>query len=335
MVSLILGAGPFFAHRAYGAQLTNRSLVLSSNRPGEHAVSGRVGFTLPTNGIQSFRIEFCSNSALIEDSCTPPWGFDALNATLTSQTGTSGFIISPTSSVNALVLTNAVLGSANAGAVSFEFSDLVNPTDPESYYVKVYTYTNASASGSSEDFGAMAFTITDGFSVSAEVPPYLIFCQGVVIQNYDCSTTSGDQIGLGVLNASVTSTAVSKMVAATNAEDGYSVFVNGFTMTSGNNIIPAMANTSSATGASQFGINVRNNTVPVVGAGVVGPGTATPTSLYNQFNKFRFANGEAIVSGAGAQDNRKFTISYVVNVHPDQAPGVYSTTLTYICTANF
>lgn len=335
MISLLMGVGSLYVGRAYAAQLTNRSLMLSSNAPGEHDVEYRIGFTLPTSGIQSFRIEFCSNSALIEDTCTPPWGFDALNATVTAQTGTSGFMKSPASGVNSIILTNPALGSANAGPVTFSFDTITNPTSAESYYAKIFTYFNNSASGSSEDFGAVAFPIVDGFNVDAEVPPYLIFCQGVSISGFDCNTASGNQVGLGALSSAVSSVGQSQFMAATNAESGYAVFMNGVTMTSGNNIIPAIKSELSKVGTSQFGVNVISNTSPDIGQDPVGPGTAAPTMLYSQLNRFRFVNGERLALASGVQDYKKFTVSYLVNVSQDQPPGVYSTTLTYTCVATF
>lgn len=335
MVSLLLGAGSFYAGKAYSAQLTDRSLMLSSNRPGEHDVAYRVGFTLPTGGIQSFRIEFCSNSALIEDTCTAPWGFDALNATVTAQTGTSGFMKSPASGANSIVLTNPSLGSANAGPVTFSFDTITNPTSAESYYAKVFTYFNTTASGPGEDFGAVAFPIIEGYNVNAEVPPHLIFCQGVSISGFDCGTVSGNQINLGALSSATSSVGQSQIMAATNAESGYAIFMNGITMTSGNNVIPAIKSEPSKVGTSQFGVNVISNTVPDIGQNPVGPGTAAPTMLYSQQNRFRFVNGERLALSSTAQDYKKFTVSYLVNVSQDQPPGVYSTTLTYTCVANF
>jgi hypothetical protein len=335
MVALFMGVGPFFASPASGAQITNRSLKLSNNKPAASAVTYQTTFTIASSGtLGSVRIEFCSNSALIEDTCTAPWGLDALNAILTSQSGPGGFSLSPSSTVNSLILTRVPTNVA-AGAASFTFDQIINPTDEGSYYIKIFTYPTTDATGLSTDFGAMAFPITPGFDVNAEVPPYLTFCQGVTIDGFDCSTATGDQIGLGSLDANHTSTATSHMVAATNADNGYAITASGFTMTSGNNIIPAMQSASSVVGTSQFGINLRSNTTPAVGEAVTGPGSGAAAAQYNQLNKFRFANNDQIASASGVQDSRRYTISYVVNVNKDQAPGVYSTTLTYVCVATF
>lgn len=334
---LLMGAGPFFVPRVFGAQLTARSLQLSDNKPGVNNVIYRTGFTVATGGsIGSMRIQFCSNSALIEDPCTAPYGFDALNAQLDSESGVSGFIISgPDSTVNEIVLTQAPLGTVPAGPVSFTFSHIMNPADAGSYYVKVFTYTSSDGSGSPVDFGAMAFPINGGYDVSAEVPPYLLFCQGVTITGFNCSTAQGDLVSVGELSAATTSTGTSQILAATNASSGYAISVSGGTMTSGNNIIPAMTGQASQKGTSQFGINLRANNEPVVGQDVDGAGTATVRPNYNQPNIFRFTDGDTLASGSGVQDFRKYTISYIVNVASGQTPGVYSTTLTYICLATF
>lgn len=335
VVALLIGAGPLFASQAFGAQITNRSLKLSDSKPGTHNVTYQAGFSIPTAGnVGSIEILFCSNSALIEDACAPPWGLDALNASLTTQTGPGGFVLSPSSGVNNLILTRAP-SPLVPGPATFTFDQITNPTDEGSYYVKVFTYASNNASGTPIDFGAMAFPIIKGYDVSAEVPPYLTFCTGVGISGFDCSTAQGDQIGLGELNSVTSNVAQSQALAATNAGSGYNIYVHGTTMTSGNNIIPAMLNAQSQVGSSQFGINLRSNSNPDIGQDPTGGGTATPTPNYNLANRFRFVTGETIASASGVQDYKKFTISYLVNVSKDQPPGVYSTTLTYVCVANF
>jgi hypothetical protein len=126
------------------------------------------------------------------------------------------------------------------------------------------------------------------------------------------------------------------MMAATNADFGLAIAMYGTTMTSGNNIIPALAvPTPSAPGNAQFGLNLRKNSDPSVGENPSGGGIANPTGLYNIVNKYAFNSGDVVATSPAATDTRKFTASYVVNVTPGQQPGVYTATLTYICTASF
>jgi hypothetical protein len=141
---------------------------------------------------------------------------------------------------------------------------------------------------------------------------------------------------MGVLREGSVATGTSQMVAGTNAEFGLAITANGTTMTSGNNTIAALgAPTPSAPGNAQFGLNLRANTSPPIGQNPSGPGVMSPTASYNIPNRFMFHAGDVVASTAGTTDLRKFTVSYIANVPPAQAPGVYTATLTYICTASF
>lgn len=334
--SLCISLAQYSAPQVLGAQLTSRSLQMSNELAGAHNVTYKLAFDVATGGaIGSIEFQFCSNSALIVDPCVAPFGFDALNATLTAQTGTAGFVKSGSSSVNDIIMTQLPPSNTNSGPVSFTFTNVVNPTNMGSYYVKVFTYTSADASGTPLDFGAMAFPIGLDYQISTEVPPYLTFCGGINIGGFDCSSASGDQLDFGQFSSAVTSTGRSQLVAATNAGSGYSITMTGLTMTSGNNEIPTMTGQTSKVGTSQFGVNLRANSLPQIGSDPAGPGTGHPTTNYNQPNNFRFVSGQPIAQATEAQDYKKYTVSYIVNVNKDQAPGVYSTTLTYVCLANF
>src|SRR5690606_21712791 len=130
--------------------------------------------------------------------------------------------------------------------------------------------------------------------------------------------------------------ATSQFVLATNAGSGLTVTIPGTTLTSGNNTIQALSpNGVSSPGSSQFGVNLRANNSPSAGAEPNGPGTATVRPAYNTPNVFRFVNNESLVSTNTTSDNRKFTITYMANVSGNQAPGVYATTMSFICLANF
>jgi len=141
------------------------------------------------------------------------------------------------------------------------------------------------------------------------------------------------------------------MAASTNAGSGYSITVNGPTMTSGSNTVTAMAAAAAGVrGTSQFGLNLRANTTttstPAVGIDVApaaGAGGGTykgePASGYSTIDQFKFVSGNSVADssfgGAGPTDAQIFTVSYIVNVPGSQAAGTYTTTLTYICTPTF
>jgi hypothetical protein len=126
------------------------------------------------------------------------------------------------------------------------------------------------------------------------------------------------------------------MLLATNAANGYIIQVYGSTMTSGNNIINALAsNAGSHPGSSQFGINLRANSVPPVGGDPTGPGIGQPAAGYNIPNSFRFVPDDIVASSVAPDDWRKYTASYLVNVPSDQPPGVYASTVTYVAAGSF
>jgi hypothetical protein len=153
-------------------------------------------------------------------------------------------------------------------------------------------------------------------------------------------------VNLGTFSPVATNSGTSVMQASTNAGFGYVITLIGTTLTSGANTIPAMGTQSlnstgcavsctSATGTSLFGSNVRDNATPNVGTNVTGTGTATGFGGYNTVDAFRFFSGDTVASVGGVTKANTFTNSYIVNVGGDQAAGVYTATMTYICTATF
>jgi hypothetical protein len=139
------------------------------------------------------------------------------------------------------------------------------------------------------------------------------------------------------------------MAASTNAGFGYSITVNGATLTSGSNTISAMGSaTTGVHGLSQFGMNLVANTTttstPAVGSNVAPTANGTnykgeAVSPYDTPDTFKFVTGNIIADsangGAGGTDAQIFTASYIVNVPGSQPAGTYTTTLTYICTPTF
>lgn len=331
-----VGIGPFHTAPSYAAEATPRSLKLSNAEAG--AIDARYQFTfnIPTLAVVgSVRFQICSNTPLLDDSCTPPPGFNATAAAIASQSGAINFNISPSdSTANDIVLTRPPTLQPSTTAYII-LQDIQNPFAAGSYYARVYTYASSNGSGPHIDAGGLAFVIRPSLGVSAEVPPHLTFCLGENITGFDCNTATEPFSDLGNMSPSLTSAAQSQMVIATNADNGYSMWVMGTPMTSGSNVLAAMGGGGAVKGTSQFGMNLRANSEPAVGQDPQGPGVAGVTASYNTPNNFRFASGDVLVTATAPDDYRKYTVSYVVNIPQGQPGGVYSTTLTYVCLANF
>jgi len=335
MAASFVGMGPFSLAHIWADQIAPRSLTLSDSLGAQHGVTYKVAMGIPTTAtVGSVRVQFCSNTSLTDDPCVAPVGFDDSGAVLSTQTGAAGFSISNNSTANELILSRPPIVQAPVIA-TYTFDNITNPTDGGSYYARVYTYASSDGSGASTDDGGLAFAINPSLSVSAEVPPYLTFCVGESITGLDCTSATEPFSDLGDLTPTTTSAAQSQLLVATNAGNGYSMYVLGNTMTSGNHTLTAMNGNTAQKGTSQFGLNLRANTVPAVGQDTSGPGFAAVTSGYSQPDHFRFLSGDSLASSPSADDYRKYTVSYVIDVAANQPGGVYSTTLTYVCLANF
>lgn len=334
LVALLVIAGLLHLSTAFGEQLPRRSLELSS--PAASATSRyMVGFTLPqAETLGSVRLQFCAESPLIGQPCTLPAGMDLSSVTLLSQTSGAGFSITSVGA-NDIVLGRAP-APASATPLTFELGGIVNPSGAGSYFGRLLTYPTGDGSASYNDYGGLVFVINDTVNISATVPPYLYFCTGVSISGIDCTTAAGSYIDFGDFTPSVASVAQTQMVAGTNADTGYFITVNGNTLTSGNNIIPALSSPDvSRPGVAQFGMNLVANNDPQVGQAPAGNGHGQPTNAYKITNSYKFNSGDIIASVGAPDEARKYTASYVTNVAKDQAPGIYVTTLTYIATAAF
>lgn len=325
-----------FMVRVNAANVYDRYVRLSSSAPAATGVVYNVGFTMPSaQTLGSIVIEICANSPLYGVPCTAPNGF-VWNPVLNTETGATGFNVDPSTTNNRMVLTR-LPGPIPANQVQqFSFNNVINPYDEGTFYAKIFTYPTADASGSETDFGAMAMHIHQPYGVSAEVPPYLYFCSATVISSFDCQSATGSYINLGELSKTGTVTATSQMVAATNADYGFNITINGKTMTSGVNIIPGLSSPATAApGTSRFGINLVGNSNPAAGSSVVGAGVATPAPGYDTQNVFKFVDGDTIATTPDVTLENKFTVTYMVNVNKDQKPGIYTTTLIYNILASF
>lgn len=315
------------------ALLANRSVTIG-NSVSSAITSYFFEFDIQTvDNLGSIEFEFCSNSPLIGQPCTPPSGFNASGAVLVAQNGETGFIVDPISTSNRIVLSRPI-SLSSAIQISYDFTNITNTSDIGPSYVRVATYATADATGSRTDTGGLAYSINRQLTTSAFVPPYLTFCVGVNVAG-DCSSASGEFLGFGELVTNQPKFLTSQFAGATNDPGGYSTFVSGLTMTSGTNSIPALAiPTTSIPGVSQFGMNLRANTNPAVGNDPSGIGSSTVNGNFNQINNFMFSN-MVVTSTGNSTDFNLFTASYIVNVSNSQPAGVYNTTLTYIATAAF
>jgi hypothetical protein len=333
-VIVLLLASLLSALPARAAQIAPRSLYIADSNPGA-TTTHTFSFTYASSAaIGSVSFEYCTNP-FVELTCDAPAGINASAAVLSAQTGETGFSITAALS-NKLVIGRSPASAPNNAASNYTFDNVINPTGPpESFFVRITTYASSDGSGPIVDFGAVVNSTAQAIHVSSKVPPILKFCVGLDLGD-DCTTADDSLIDLGDLTTAHVSSGTSQMIAATNAEFGLAIAAYGGTMTSGNNSIPALNTpTVSAPGNGQFGFNLVDNSDPDVGANPTGPGGTVPTSRYGSVNHYVFTSGDTVATSSAATDSRKFTVSYITNIAPSQEPGVYTATITYVCTATF
>ncbi len=366
LVFVLLLAAP--VKNAYAATLTSRSLTLQAGATdGGSKPSGVVkhlfGFTVATtNNVGSIQFLYCTTAA---GTCNTPNGLSTTSATLTAQTGATGFTMVNTTN-GAPYITRSAASISATTAVTYQLSVVTNPdntncfggTTPQSnncsFYVRISTFAATNATGSPVDTGTVAASTATQISLTGTMPESLIFCTGGTISTTsgvpDCSTaTSGAVTFNQAFSPADTATATSQVAASTNADFGYSITVNGVTLTSGSNTVTAMSSsTTGVRGTSQFGLNLRANTgstsTPSVGTDVAPAANGTnfkgqAATGYGTVDNFKFVSGDSIANsangGAGPTDIQIYTVSYIVNANGAQAVGTYTTTLTYICTSTF
>jgi hypothetical protein len=313
-------------------KLSNRSLSVGDVTPGavtDYTIS--YAYPAPTT-IGSIRLLLCTDGN-IDDPCVNP-SADMSAATLFSQTGITGFSIN-SQTANEILLTRTP-GAAGTGQSTYVFNGVTNPSGLQAkFFIRIQTYASGNGTGTLNHASSVVSATTEPIVITTEVPPILFFCAAITIDLW-CQNTVGNQIDYGTLSPTTGNFATSQFGVATNATGGYVVTVNGNTMTSGFKSISALnAPDIFSTGTAQFGLNLRANTNPAVGQDVTGLGIGTVTANYNVPDTYQFNDGDTVASSVTGSLFDIFTVSYIVNVPPDQSAGVYSTTVAYICTAAF
>jgi hypothetical protein len=367
-VPLIQGA---LSRPASAAQITLRSLTLQAGTSdGGSKPHGTVKhffqFTLPTSGnVGSIKFQYCTLAA---GTCTMPSNMNSTGATLSAQTGETGFTMVNAAN-GAPYITRTAASVTGPQAVTYQFDNIVNPdggdcyggTPPPSlnctFFVRISTYAATNATGSPVDTGVVTASIAQQITLTGTMPESLVFCTGGSVSTTasvpDCATATSGAISFNQLfSPTDTATVTSQMAASTNAGSGYVITVNGLTLSSGSNTITAMTTNANGDlgvrGVGQFGTNLKANTTttsnPAIGTEVAPAANNSnyrgqSKTGYSTVDRFRFVTGDTVAASdnlsAGGTDAQIFTNSYIVNVPGSQPAGTYTTTLTYICTPTF
>lgn len=142
---------------------------------------------------------------------------------------------------------------------------------------------------------------------------------------------NGGTYDLGILDASITGTAVATFTIRNYLSSGYVVTVNGSppALANGSHSLSAMSSPAgSSPGTEQFGINLVNNSNPDIGADPVQIPDNTfsfgsVVTGYDTANSFKFADGNTIAFSPKSSGQTNYSMSIIANVARETPAGQY------------
>lgn len=229
LLVLVASLLPFLAAgKANAAQISNRSLTISSGVPSATNVTYTFSFTVPsTSQVQGMKFKACTTAVGTYPSgtCTAPTGMSGAgngfsSAGFVSQSGWQGatnFAVDATggndctASANVLCVKRSDTTAQTATSRSIVFNTIKNPSAANTaFYVGIDTYTtNTWTIGSLTDTGTTASAVVQTLTAAAAVAEVLQFCVGsttvddtATLIASDCSAVSGTSLNIGTLDTS-------------------------------------------------------------------------------------------------------------------------------------
>jgi hypothetical protein len=219
------------------------------------------------------------------------------------------------------------IGAASVAAsdkviISYTSANSTNPSTAASFVI--------GTTGTFGDTGSTTInTLTDDqVAVSAVVAQSLTFSISDNTIGFGTLSAGAAAYATGDTNGSASEVGAHDLVVGTNAANGYTMSLNGATLTSGANTITAIgaSNTASAAGTEQFGLRM-------TAAG--GSGTVTAPYAASGFAFDTAAFPDQVASASGASANTTYSARYIANITSNTEAGSYTTALTYTATANY
>ncbi len=233
-------------------QLTGRSLQLSDSAPST-ATTGvgsgtNVAFKLTflpsaAASVGGIVVDFCSNSALVGDSCTAPTGLNVNRSTTavaaqTANCGANAFATTTTDATNnRIIITRASPQSISLSCAvdigNGTTTGITNPSTLGTFYARIYTYATAAAANAHVtatptgyiDSGSIALSTVSVITITARVAETLIFCASAASPSANCGGLTTPTISLGhgtvkSLDGSAVDTGIIYTQLSTNATSG-------------------------------------------------------------------------------------------------------------------
>lgn len=352
---------------ASAAQITARSITMSSSEPSASATY-EIEFDVATTGnIKGVVVDFCDESPIIGDTdCTLPTGMTvgtSVDAT-SGFTGGGSWTGGSINSSRTLTVTNASGGSVTTSStITITVSGFTNPSAEQTFYARILTYADntdvssytATNIADSTDAGGVALATANEINVSATVQEALVFCVSKSAPTAGCSGTDDPNIVLGtgtpvtLDGAAVYDDTIFYQVS-TNAAGTTTIRMKGASaaLTSGSNTIPAIAS-ANATAAEM----IPGNDVGGVAAfgmrsdsgSQTGTGSVTLAAPYNHATNFgndpnntdgiTSTYGDIISTIAGVAENKNIPLTFGATAAATTAAGIYTASFTLIASPSY
>lgn len=354
---------------AMAAQVTERSIQLSSASKSATNVTYNVNFKADAAAASAgaFVVEFCNDTPVIGQVCTPPTGFNATAAASV----TSGFT-GVTGSTNKIVVVASP--SIDAGdQVSVAITGITNPSTTDDLYARIVTYDNATNANlyasdnlgtGSIDQGGLAIAITESVVVSGLVQESMTFCVSAAEITANCASVSAPTLALGetvgntkALAPNVISTGNLYTQISTNASKGAVVRLKSSAVNCGGlvrsgaapgecDILPALSG-DIVSGESEFGVKTATAASTNASGAIDPTGSLVPGVNYNNTNYrlgYVAGNGSGVTSTYGDEflntedkpaSNQNMGLVFGATVNNNTPAGSYSADLSLIATGKF
>lgn len=296
----------------FAAAMSNLSDTMSTHKKSfdsTHDINITVPTAMPASGTLTLTFTSFDFSAVIPGDVSSTLGgsvaLSGTNNTIITLTYAAGFAAGSTETIT--------ISGTNA----------LNPGTAGTYVIDV--------AGSNGDTGEITVPIVNNnqVNISAKVPQTLNFDVSETLVDFGDLTSANAQYATAGGGSATEPTNAHTITAGTNATGGYTVSVEGDTLTSGGgDTIDRIGDATAVTaGTEQFGLDVD------YASGGNAPTVAAPFDDYGMTD----ASGtpETLATQTGPTDDNIFDVNYVANVSSGTEAGQYSTTFTYTMTANF
>lgn len=170
-------------------------------------------------------------------------------------------------------------------------------------------------------------------AVSATVAQSLSFSISDNSIGFGTLSSSAARYATGDTNGTGSDTAAHTLAVGTYGASGYTITVQGATLTSGLNTITANGSTAAAStpGSEQFGIYATSSGGTGASIDATYADNSTPGFGYDG----TATTAATFATGSTATATTTYSLHYIANISTSTEAGSYATNLTYVATANF